>query len=116
MLRNIRQRYKIIVEKLFILYRYYLLGGNKMPNVNGLLDIVKSKMKSLNLGKIFLLGDLFKGYEWNSITRSDRLLLGTLFLIYCRLRWLLLKRLLQVSRSIENRLICLKVIKEVIHL
>ena len=32
--------------------------------------------------EIFLVRDLFKGYEWNRISRSDRLLLGTLFLNY----------------------------------
>jgi hypothetical protein len=26
--------------------------------------------------------DLFKGYEWNRVSRSERLLLGTLFLNY----------------------------------
>ena len=31
---------------------------------------------------LFLVRDLFKGYEWNRISRSDRLLLGTLFLNY----------------------------------
>ena len=34
----------------------------------------------LNNGEFFLLRDLFKGYEWNRISRSNRLLLGTLFL------------------------------------
>jgi len=34
--------------------------------------------------EVFLLKDLFKGYEWNRISRSDRLLLGTLFLNYIR--------------------------------
>lgn len=53
-----------------------------MPNVNELLDLAKSEMKNLNPGEIFLLRDLFKGYEWNRISRSDRLLLGTLFLNY----------------------------------
>lgn len=55
-----------------------------MPNVNELLDIAKSEMKNLNKGEVFLLRDLFKGYEWDRISRSDRLLLGTLFLNFMR--------------------------------
>lgn len=38
----------------------------------------------LNRGEIFLLRDLFKGYEWNRISNSGRLLLGTLFLNYIK--------------------------------
>ncbi len=53
-----------------------------MPNVNVLLEIAMSEISNLNLGEPFLLRDLFKGYEWNRISRSDRLLLGTLFLNY----------------------------------
>lgn len=53
-----------------------------MPNVNDLLDIAINETNKLNQGEIFLLRDLFKGYEWNRISRSDRLLLGTLFLNY----------------------------------
>lgn len=53
-----------------------------MPNVNEFLEIAKSEIKNLKPGEIFLLRDLFKGYEWNRISRSDRLLLGTLFLNY----------------------------------
>ena len=55
-----------------------------MPNVNELLDIAKSEMENLSPGEIFLLRDLFKGYEWNRISRSNRLLLGTLFLNYIK--------------------------------
>ena len=34
------------------------------------------------VGKTTLLRDLFKGYEWNRISRSNRLLSGILFLNY----------------------------------
>lgn len=55
-----------------------------MPNANELLEIAKSEINSLKTGEIFLLRDLFKGYEWNRISRSDRLLLGILFLNYIK--------------------------------
>ena len=51
-----------------------------MLNVNDLLAQAIEETKHLNTNEIFLLRDLFKGYEWNRISRSDRLLLGTLFL------------------------------------
>lgn len=53
-----------------------------MPNVNELLVIAIEETINLNQGEIFLERDLFKGYEWNRISRSERLLLGTLFLNY----------------------------------
>lgn len=53
-----------------------------MPNVNELLVIAIEETINLNHGEIFLVRDLFKGYEWNRISRSERLLLGTLFLNY----------------------------------
>lgn len=34
-----------------------------MPNVNELLDIAKREVSNLKPGEIFLLRDLFKGYE-----------------------------------------------------
>jgi len=55
-----------------------------MPTVNELLEIAKAELSRLLPGEVFLLRDLFKGYEWNRITRSDRLLLGTLFLNYIK--------------------------------
>lgn len=55
-----------------------------MPNVNELLEIAKAEVKKLKTDEIFLLRDLFKGYEWNRISRSDRLLLGILFLNYIK--------------------------------
>lgn len=53
-----------------------------MATVNDLLFIAINETKKLNANEIFLVRDLFKGYEWNRISRSDRLLLGTLFLNY----------------------------------
>ena len=55
-----------------------------MLSVNELLDQAKTELSSLFSGEVFLLRDLFKGYEWNRISRSDRLLLGTLFLNYIK--------------------------------
>ena len=55
-----------------------------MLNANELLEFAKEEIKNLNSGEIFLLRDLFKGYEWNRISRSNRLLLGTLFINYVR--------------------------------
>lgn len=51
-----------------------------MPNVNTLLEIAMKETSNLFPNEVFLVRDLFKGYEWNRISRKDRLLLGTLFL------------------------------------
>lgn len=53
-----------------------------MPNANDILFIAIEETVKLKQGEIFLVKDLFKGYEWNRISRSNRLLLGTLFLNY----------------------------------
>lgn len=55
-----------------------------MSTVNELLRIAQSELLNIQLGEVILLRDLFKGYEWNRISRSDRLLLGTLFLNYIK--------------------------------
>lgn len=55
-----------------------------MLNANELLEIAKKELKNLNSEEIFLVRDLFKGYEWNKISRSNRLLLGTLFINYIK--------------------------------
>jgi len=51
-----------------------------MSDVNDLLEKAIYEIKFLKKGEIFLVRDLFKGYEWKRIPRNDRLLLGTLFL------------------------------------
>ncbi|MBD5637146.1 single-stranded DNA-binding protein [Clostridium botulinum] len=55
-----------------------------MSTVNQLLEIAKSEIKDLKSGEIFLVRDQFKGYEWNRIPRSERLLLGTLFINFVK--------------------------------
>ena len=44
----------------------------------------KSELSNILPGEVFLVRDLFKGYEWNRISRNDRLLLGTLFINYIK--------------------------------
>lgn len=53
-----------------------------MPDANELLNHAIKETENLTQGEVFLVRDLFKGYEWNRISRSQRLLLGTLFLNY----------------------------------
>lgn len=51
-----------------------------MYEVNELLELALKETGNLNSGAVFLVKELFKGYEWNRIPRKDRLFLGTLFL------------------------------------
>ncbi len=51
-----------------------------MFDVNDLLELAIKETENLIEDEIFLVKELFKGYEWNRIPRNDRLLLGTLFL------------------------------------
>lgn len=53
-----------------------------MFDVNMVLEQAISESKFLKKDEVFLVKDLFKGYEWNRIPRKTRLLLGTLFLNY----------------------------------
>lgn len=46
----------------------FSLGGIIVFSVNELLDIAKSELINLKYGEIFLVRDLFKGYEWNRIS------------------------------------------------
>lgn len=55
-----------------------------MPTVNELLGIAKAVLANLLPREVFMVRDLFKEYKWNRISRSDRLLLGTLFLNYIK--------------------------------
>ena len=55
-----------------------------MLNVNMLLEKALEETENLSSGEVFLVIDLFSGYEWNRISRSERLLLGTLFLNFVK--------------------------------
>ena len=49
---------------------------------NELLTLAIAETQNIQENEVFLVKDLFKGYEWNRISKSNRLLLGTLFLNY----------------------------------
>lgn len=51
-----------------------------MADVNNLLAFAVKETEEIEADEVFLVKDLFKGYQWNRIPRNDRLLLGTLFL------------------------------------
>ena len=53
-------------------------------DVNFLLEIAIKETINLKANEVFLLRELFKGYEWNRIERKDRLLLWTLFVNYVK--------------------------------
>ena len=53
-------------------------------DVNFLLEVAIKETIHLKTNEVFLLRELFKGYEWNRIERKDRLLLGSLFLNYVK--------------------------------
>ena len=48
--------------------------------INKLLDEAIKELSNLEVGEIIFVRELFKGYKWNRIEKSTRLLLGTLFL------------------------------------
>lgn len=55
---------------------------NTNINANDLLLLAKAELNNVPSGTVFLVKDLFKGYEWNLYPKNVRLMLGTLFLNY----------------------------------
>ncbi|MDU5524620.1 MAG: single-stranded DNA-binding protein [Clostridioides difficile] len=48
--------------------------------MNSLLKEAIDELKNIHCGEVFLLKELFKGYEWNRLEMNIRLKLGKLFL------------------------------------
>ena len=75
-----------------------------MSTVNELLEMAKRELTNLKSGEIFLVRDLFKGYEWNRISRSDDSSLAPYFSTLSKLKigvWFQLKRLCLDSRDMR---------------
>ena len=53
-----------------------------MDDLNSLLKTAIDETSHVRKGEIFLVKDLFKGYEWNRIPKGDRLMRGSMFLSY----------------------------------
>jgi hypothetical protein len=52
--------------------------------LNDLLDMAKESTKDVNKGEIFIVKDLFRGFEWNRIARGNRTKLGSMYLAYAQ--------------------------------
>lgn len=51
---------------------------------NELLAEATRELEKLQSGETFIVKDLFQGIRWNRFPRSERILLGTLFLNYVK--------------------------------
>lgn len=52
--------------------------------LNELLDLAKESTKDLNAGEIFIVKDLFRGFEWNRIAPGIRTKLGSMYFAYAQ--------------------------------
>ncbi len=79
---NVSVKYKIIMYNDInnVVGKVIIRGVSNMNDVNELLNEAIKETANLKEEEIFLVKELFKGYEWNRIPRSERILLGTLFL------------------------------------
>lgn len=53
-------------------------------DLNELLDFAKESTKDVVTGEIFIVKDLFRGFEWNRIARGNRTKLGSMYLSYSK--------------------------------
>ena len=50
-----------------------------MLSINDHLQMCLGEMQKIKTGEVFMLRDLWKGYEWNRLPKPDRLMLGRFF-------------------------------------
>ncbi|BCA37286.1 single-stranded DNA-binding protein [Bacillus cereus] len=58
------------------------IDGN--TSLEELAEIAKATMKELTQGEEFIVKDLFRGFEWNRISKGDRTKLGSMFLNFAQ--------------------------------
>lgn len=52
---------------------------NSETTLDELLTQTKEQLNNLQSGEVFLVKDLYRGYEWNRISKGNRTKLGMLF-------------------------------------
>ena len=52
--------------------------------LNDLLNQAIASTKDVNEGEIFIVKDLFRGFEWNRISRGNRTKLGSMYFSYAK--------------------------------
>ena len=57
-----------------------------MPNVNELLAVAIEETHQLHKGEEFIVRDLFKGYEWNRVSRGRQTVARNALLESCKYR------------------------------
>ena len=55
---------------------------NESTGLHTLFDIAVSTLKEVDTGEIFIVKDLFRGFEWARIPKRERTKLGSMFFAY----------------------------------
>lgn len=51
-------------------------------SLNELFDIARDTTKYVEFGEVYVVKDLFRGFEWNRISRGNRTKLGSMYFSY----------------------------------
>lgn len=57
---------------------------NANTSLNDLFNVAISTLPDLQTGEIFIVKDLFRGFEWNRIPKGTRTKLGSMFFAYAK--------------------------------